>query len=198
VTKRHVSPPSSSFAHLKLRRLPGVLILAQGSQRGLRRRQFWSNICPRKNKSPLSLTTGRASLVSNRALLNRRRITDPRPFRLLSAPSFRSRSASPVVSSSGDFFFHQPQNRKTIRRLARLPVLSSKTLSDFRCRYFVPFFLLARSIVSDDLGRARLKSRVPAKNAGRLSGAIVSSEHESSAQRRFADLSRFLLSSFFR
>lgn len=33
-----------------------------------------SNICPRKNKSPLSLTTGRASLVSNRALLNRRRI----------------------------------------------------------------------------------------------------------------------------
>lgn len=38
---------------------------------------FWSNICPRKNKSLLSLTTGRASLVSNRALFNRRRITDP-------------------------------------------------------------------------------------------------------------------------
>lgn len=36
-----------------------------------------SNICPRKNKSPLSLTTGRASLVSKRALFNRRRITDP-------------------------------------------------------------------------------------------------------------------------
>lgn len=38
-----------------------------------------SNICPRKNKSLLSLTTGRASLVSKRALFNRRRITDPEP-----------------------------------------------------------------------------------------------------------------------
>lgn len=100
-----MSPRFSSFAHLKPRRgYRASGPRARGCERVYRRcRQFWSNICPRKNKSPLSLTTGRASLVSNRALLNRRRITDPRvarPFRLLSAPSFRSRSTSPVVESS--------------------------------------------------------------------------------------------------
>lgn len=45
--------------------------------------EFWTNICPRKNKSLLSLTTGRASLVSNRALFNRRRNNGPwGPLRL--------------------------------------------------------------------------------------------------------------------
>ena len=60
-----------------------------------------SNICPRKNKSPLSLTTGRASLVSKRALFNRRRITDPEspgPFRapFLHVP-FLFSSAEPSI-----------------------------------------------------------------------------------------------------
>lgn len=63
-----------------------------------------SNICPRKNKSPLSLTTGRASLVSKRALFNRRRITDPEPgpFRPRSLSLSRSclRSLRPVSFQS--------------------------------------------------------------------------------------------------
>lgn len=133
--------------------------------------------------------------------MNRRRITDPRerpPSIQATLRSFLSLSLGLSsrcrIQPDFFFFFHQPQNRKTIRRLARLPVLSSKTLSDFRCRYFVPFFLLARSIVGDDLGRARLKSRVPAKNAGRLSGAIVSSEHES----RHNDVLRTYLASCYR
>lgn len=178
----------SSFAHLKLARLP---VLAQGLRRVLYAcRQFWSNICPRKNKSPLSLTTGRASLVSNRALLNRRRITDPRetrparPFRRLTVPSFRSRSTSPVSSYPARpiFFFHWQQNHRSQtwprRRLALPPGFLSKILSDFYHRYFAPFFPSC-SIVNDDLGQTRLKSRVPTKNAGRRRGAIVSSEHES-------------------
>jgi len=63
------------------------------------------------------------------------------------------------------------------RRLALPPRFLSKILSDFYHRYFAPFFL-SRSIVNDDLGQTRLKSRVPTKNAGRRRGAIVSSEHE--------------------
>lgn len=58
---------------------------------------FWSNICPRKNKSLLSLTTGRASLVSNRALFNRRRITDPESIQAPYSLSL-SLSCSPVSS----------------------------------------------------------------------------------------------------
>lgn len=162
--RRHVSPPSSSFTHLKPTRLRLVL-----AQQPLREgptpycRQFWSNICPRKNKSPLSLTTGRASLVSNRALLNRRRITDLRevgPFRLLSAPSFRSRSTSSPLSppppSSAHiqrgWFFSPPQHRTAQTRhdqimslFIRLRFLS-KTWSHFYRRYFVFFLRLLRAI----------------------------------------------------
>lgn len=74
---------------------------------------FWSNICPRKNKSLLSLTTGRASLVSNRALFNRRRITDPESIQ---APSSLSLSLflallsllPSLLSSSWCFFRESP------------------------------------------------------------------------------------------
>lgn len=128
---------------------------ARGCERVYRRcRQFWSNICPRKNKSPLSLTTGRASLVSNRALLNRRRITDPRvarPFRL-SAPSFRSRSTSPiVVSSSADLFSPRHNKQQNETRLAFyhrvFPGFLSKILSSFLPSLFLPPSLF-RSLLS--------------------------------------------------
>lgn len=206
-------PRPSSFAHLKLARLP---ILAQGLREGsLRRRQFWSNICPRKNKSPLSLTTGRASLVSNRALLNRRRITDPRGRSIQTIHRFflslaRSTS-SPVVHPALDrfscfffvFFFHW-QRRATDqdvarRRLALPSVFLSKILSDFYHRYFAPFFL-SHSIVNRwSLGQTRLKSRVPTKNAGCRRGERLSRPNTSlGTHRDFANLSRFLPSSFFR
>lgn len=184
-----MSPPSSSFTHLKPTRLRLVL-----AQQPLREgptpycRQFWSNICPRKNKSPLSLTTGRASLVSNRALLNRRRITDLRevgPFRLLSAPSFRSRStsSSPSPSSSllGSYparlIFFPPQHRTAQTRHGQIMSLFirlrflSKTSSHFYRRYFVFFSAFsARSIVSDDLSDSvRLKSRAPTEECETLS-----------------------------
>lgn len=82
VARRHVS--GSSFARLLGPRgpekpgTPGVCAAARPAASLLLHGALQiPNICPRKNKSPLSLTTGRASLVSNRALLNRRRITDP-------------------------------------------------------------------------------------------------------------------------
>lgn len=179
---------------------------ARGCRRVYRRcRQFWSNICPRKNKSPLSLTTGRASLVSNRALLNRRRITDPRvarPFRLLSAPSFRSRSTSPiVVSSSADlfFFFSSPLATEwgDVARRCRYIIVSGIFIENFIVvftvvyfyrRYSVPSFLSRSRLSVEDHGQARLKSRAPTKNAGRdcLVRTRVSTHQD------FADLSRFL------
>lgn len=121
-------PRPSSFAHLKLREVAGPRAgVAEGS---LRCRQFWSNICPRKNKSPLSLTTGRASLVSNRALLNRRRITDLRePVHSdeLTVSSFRSRSTSSYPSRPIFFF-----------SLATEP--QTKTWSDVTSPYLRSFY----------------------------------------------------------
>lgn len=184
-----MSPPSSSFTHLKPTRLRLVL-----AQQPLREgptpycRQFWSNICPRKNKSPLSLTTGRASLVSNRALLNRRRITDLRevgPFRLLSAPSFALAQPplpSPLllplrlISSAADFFFHRNTEPHKPDMIRSCPFLSAfdfyrKLHRIFIRRYFVFFSVFsARSIVSDDLSDSvRLKSRAPAEECETLS-----------------------------
>jgi len=144
-------------------------ILAQGLRRGPRR-QFWSNICPRKNKSPLSLTTGRASLVSKRALLNRRRITDPResvhseaalpllPFALARpldrSPRYPTRILFAATAAGG--------KRRTVRRV----VDALGTFIEYIYRISDCFRSLAvAAIVSNDLplflsvGRPRLKSR---------------------------------------
>lgn len=149
-------PRPSSFAHLKLARL---LVLAQGVAEGsLRCRQFWSNICPRKNKSPLSLTTGRASLVSNRALLNRRRITDPRelvhsddlPF----LPFALAQSLQSSYPARPIFFFHWQQNRKPDMARRRL---TSHYLSGFY-RKFYRIFTIVISLPS--FFRVRLSTTI--------------------------------------
>lgn len=185
MAKRHVSPPFSSFAHLKPRRgcqASGPRV--RGCERVYRRcRQFWSNICPRKNKSPLSLTTGRASLVSNRALLNRRRITDPRvarPFRLL-LPFALARPLQSSYPARPIFFllFTTAAERDAVGILSsRLPgVFIENFIVLFTAVIFttvvIPSFP-SRSTVSR--GQARLKSRVPTKNAGR---DCLVREHES-------------------
>lgn len=195
--RRHVSPPSSSFTHLKPTRLRLVL-----AQQPLREgptpycRQFWSNICPRKNKSPLSLTTGRASLVSNRALLNRRRITDLRevgPFRLLSAPSFRSRSTSsplsPLPPSSahiqrGWFFFHRNTEPHKPDMIRSCPFLSAFDFYRKLRRIFTvvisfsfPFSPRDRSSATISLGLGAIKiSRSYGRMRNIVVGAIVLSE----------------------
>lgn len=145
------SPPSLTL-NLDEAAEPPVLALGVAKGSADAADSFWSNICPRKNKSPLSLTTGRASLVSNRALLNRRRITDPRvarPFRSYT-PSFRSRSrlSNRRIQLGRSFFslLSQQQHsgtRRGYRRgwhfiIASSQGFLSKILSSFLPPLFLP------------------------------------------------------------
>jgi len=166
----------------------------------LRCRQFWSNICPRKNKSPLSLTTGRASLVSNRALLNRRRITDPKEPASIQAThrSFHSLNlSSVVVSNSTDFLFFTG-NRTTSQASPRLT-------SGVFIENFIGFLpSLFRSLLSFAFDCQR-RSRTNAIKISRSYEECGTSPRRNclvrtrvSRHRDFANLSRFLLPSFFR
>lgn len=104
---------------------------------------FWSNICPRKNKSLLSLTTGRASLVSNRALFNRRRITDPEsiqaPYSLSLSLFLALLSLLPSLlsssSSSWCFFRESPLSCPVHRASCSL---SLSTVEGFGIEIIVP------------------------------------------------------------
>lgn len=204
-------PHPSSFAHLKLATLAGSSRrgCAEGSPRC---RQFWSNICPRKNKSPLSLTTGRASLVSNRALLNRRRITDPRgpsiqadspflPFALAQPPR------PPPYPGSTDFlsFFFSTGNRATDVARRPSPRLTFGVLIE-NFIGFLPSLLRSPSFVRIRFPTTLVLSRTSAikisrsyEECGTSSRPRLSRPNTSlDTHRDIANLSRFLPSSFFR
>lgn len=202
MAKRHVSasvlPPSLTLSSRGCRSpRAGV---AEGS---LRCRQFWSNICPRKNKSPLSLTTGRASLVSNRALLNRRRITDPRGPSIQATHRFflslslsllgRPYPARPIFF----FFFHWQQRPQT--ETSPRPYLwcfYRKFYRIFTIVISLPFAFDCQPAVSRTNA---IKISRSYEECGDVVETQLSRPNTSlGTHRDFANLSRFLPPSFFR